>query len=95
MANLSSLVFSGIAPHPPIMVPEVGRESIAGVVDSIDAMAELTKARKSTAISQTSTPLTLLLASGLMRSCCPRSYELPPLETMRCQLCRSMISITA
>ena len=25
------------------MVPEVGRESIAGVVDSIDAMAELTK----------------------------------------------------
>jgi len=43
MTNLSSLVFSGIAPHPPIMVPEVGRESIAGVVDSIDAMAELTK----------------------------------------------------
>src|SRR5215204_4529288 len=43
MANSSSLVFSGIAPHPPIMVPEVGRESIAGVVHSIDAMAELTK----------------------------------------------------
>jgi MEMO1 family protein len=43
MANLSSLVFSGIAPHPPIMVPEVGRESIAGVMNSIDAMAELTK----------------------------------------------------
>jgi aromatic ring-opening dioxygenase LigB subunit len=39
----SSLVFSAIAPHPPIMVPEVGRESIAGVVDSIDAMAELTR----------------------------------------------------
>jgi AmmeMemoRadiSam system protein A/AmmeMemoRadiSam system protein B len=39
----SCLVFSAIAPHPPIMVPEVGRESIAGVVDSIDAMAELTK----------------------------------------------------
>ena len=37
------LVFSAIAPHPPIMVPEVGRESIAGVVDSIDAMAELTR----------------------------------------------------
>jgi MEMO1 family protein len=36
-------VFSGIAPHPPIMVPEVGRESIAGVVDSIEAMSELTK----------------------------------------------------
>jgi AmmeMemoRadiSam system protein A/AmmeMemoRadiSam system protein B len=43
MARQSSLVFSGIAPHPPIMVPEVGRESIAGVVDSIDAMSELTK----------------------------------------------------
>src|SRR5678816_556105 len=43
MAAQSSLVFSGIAPHPPIMVPEVGRESIAGVVDSIDAMSELTR----------------------------------------------------
>ena len=44
MANRSShLVFSGIAPHPPIMVPEVGRESIAGVRRSIDAMAELTE----------------------------------------------------
>ena len=43
MTKPSSLVFSGIAPHPPIMVPEVGRESIAQVVDSIDAMAELTR----------------------------------------------------
>ena len=43
MTDQSCLVFSGIAPHPPIMVPEVGRESIANVVDSIDAMAELTK----------------------------------------------------
>ena len=43
MTKLSSLVFSGIAPHPPIMVPEVGRESIAQVVDSIEAMAELTR----------------------------------------------------
>lgn len=43
MTRQSCLVFSGIAPHPPIMVPEVGRESIAGVVDSIDAMSELTK----------------------------------------------------
>ena len=43
MTQPSCLVFSGIAPHPPIMVPEVGRESIANVVDSIDAMAELTK----------------------------------------------------
>jgi len=43
MANQRFLVFSGIAPHPPIMVPEVGRESIAGVRASIDAMAELTR----------------------------------------------------
>ncbi|HEU4836950.1 MAG TPA: AmmeMemoRadiSam system protein A [Pyrinomonadaceae bacterium] len=43
MTRQSSLVFSGIAPHPPIMVPEVGRESIAGVADSIGAMSELTK----------------------------------------------------
>ena len=38
----SCLVFSGIAPHPPIMVPEVGRESIAAVRHSIEAMARLT-----------------------------------------------------
>ena len=43
MTRQSCLVFSGIAPHPPIMVPEVGRESIAGVVNSIDAMSELTR----------------------------------------------------
>ena len=43
MATQSSLVFSGIAPHPPIMVPEVGRESASEVVDSIDAMAELAR----------------------------------------------------
>ncbi len=42
MAHTSSLVFAGIAPHPPIMVPEVGREAIAEVRSSIDAMAELT-----------------------------------------------------
>ena len=40
--DTSSLVFAGIAPHPPIMVPEVGREAIAEVRSSIDAMAELT-----------------------------------------------------
>jgi len=39
----SHLVFSGIAPHPPIMVPEVGRESIDIVRDSVAAMAELTE----------------------------------------------------
>src|ERR1044071_4690801 len=43
MANLSSLVFSGITPHAPIMEPEAGRDSIAGVVDPNNAMAELTK----------------------------------------------------
>src|SRR6185503_19121887 len=43
MTNQRFLVFSGIAPHPPIMVPEVGRESIADVRASIEAMAELTR----------------------------------------------------
>lgn len=43
MTNERFLVFSGIAPHPPIMVPAVGRESIASVRNSIDAMAELTR----------------------------------------------------
>ena len=43
MTAQSCLVFSAIAPHPPIMVPEVGRESIVQVADSIDAMAELTR----------------------------------------------------
>src|SRR5215471_3460926 len=42
MANTSSLVFAGVAPHPPIMVPEVGREAAVEVRHSIDAMAELT-----------------------------------------------------
>ena len=43
MNHTSSLVFAGIAPHPPIMVPEVGRDAIAEVRASIDAMAELTQ----------------------------------------------------
>jgi AmmeMemoRadiSam system protein A/AmmeMemoRadiSam system protein B len=43
MAHTSSLVFAGIAPHPPIMVPEVGREAIAEVRSSINGMAELTQ----------------------------------------------------
>ena len=43
MANTSSLVFAGIAPHPPIMVPEVGREATVEVRSSIDAMAALTE----------------------------------------------------
>lgn len=43
MFNRGCLVFSGIAPHPPIMVPEVGRDSIPDVQASIDAMAEFTR----------------------------------------------------
>jgi len=43
MADQSRLVFSGIAPHPPIMVPEVGRDAIAEVQASINGMAELTR----------------------------------------------------
>jgi AmmeMemoRadiSam system protein A/AmmeMemoRadiSam system protein B len=43
MANTPTLVFAGIAPHPPIMVPEVGREAIAEVRKSIDGMADLTQ----------------------------------------------------
>jgi AmmeMemoRadiSam system protein A/AmmeMemoRadiSam system protein B len=42
MGNESALVFSGIAPHPPIMVPEVGGDAIEDVRGSIDAMEELT-----------------------------------------------------
>jgi len=38
-----SLVFAGIAPHPPIMVPEVGREAVAEVRSSIEAMREFTE----------------------------------------------------
>ena len=43
MASTNSLVFAGIAPHPPIMVPEVGRDASVEVRGSIDAMAELTE----------------------------------------------------
>jgi AmmeMemoRadiSam system protein A/AmmeMemoRadiSam system protein B len=43
MGNESAIVFSGIAPHPPIMVPEVGGKSIVDVRRSIEAMAELTR----------------------------------------------------
>jgi AmmeMemoRadiSam system protein A/AmmeMemoRadiSam system protein B len=39
----SAIVFSGIAPHPPIMVPEVGGAASAEVRGSINAMAELTR----------------------------------------------------
>jgi AmmeMemoRadiSam system protein A/AmmeMemoRadiSam system protein B len=39
----SYIVFAGIAPHPPIMVPEVGREAISEVRGSIDAMRLFTE----------------------------------------------------
>jgi AmmeMemoRadiSam system protein A/AmmeMemoRadiSam system protein B len=39
----SAIVFSGIAPHPPIMVPEVGGEAIVEVRGSIAAMAEFSQ----------------------------------------------------
>jgi AmmeMemoRadiSam system protein A/AmmeMemoRadiSam system protein B len=42
MTNTSSLVYAGIAPHPPIMVPEVGGDASLEVRQSIEAMAELT-----------------------------------------------------
>src|SRR6266446_5270387 len=43
MTNGGFIVFAGIAPHPPIMVPEVGRDAIVEVRNSIDAMKELTE----------------------------------------------------
>ena len=39
----TNIVFSGIAPHPPIMVPEVGREAVVEVRKSIEAMAEFSR----------------------------------------------------
>lgn len=36
-----SIVFVGMAPHPPIMVPEVGGKAVAEVRGSIDAMREM------------------------------------------------------
>lgn len=39
----SFIVFSGIAPHPPIMVPEVGGDASGEVRGSIEAMAKLTR----------------------------------------------------
>src|SRR3712207_4728825 len=47
MMNASPLVFVGVAPHPPIMVPEVGGERLAEVRASIDAMRDLTERIKS------------------------------------------------
>lgn len=42
MKNKSPLVFVGIAPHPPIMVPEVGGARARDVRASVEAMRELT-----------------------------------------------------
>ena len=43
MMNASPLVFVGVAPHPPIMVPEVGGARLAEVRASVDAMRDLTE----------------------------------------------------
>jgi MEMO1 family protein len=43
MGASTGIVFSGIAPHPPIMVPEVGGAASDEVRGSIKAMAELTR----------------------------------------------------
>ena len=43
MMKCSPLVFVGIAPHPPIMVPEVGGARVAEVRASLDAMRDLTE----------------------------------------------------
>ena len=43
MMNSSPLVFVGIAPHPPIMVPEVGGVRVGEVRASVDAMRDLTE----------------------------------------------------
>jgi MEMO1 family protein len=43
MMNESPLVFVGVAPHPPIMVPEVGGEHVFEVRASVDAMRDLTE----------------------------------------------------
>jgi len=43
MSTETFLVFTGIAPHPPIMVPEVGGDAIVDVRKSIDAMADFTE----------------------------------------------------
>jgi len=41
--STGSIVFAGIAPHPPITVPEVGRDAIREVRGSIDAMRKFTE----------------------------------------------------
>ena len=43
MMNDSPLVFVGVAPHPPIMVPEVGGARLPEVRASVDAMRDLTE----------------------------------------------------
>jgi AmmeMemoRadiSam system protein B len=43
MMNDNPLVFVGVAPHPPIMVPEVGGASVAQVRASVEAMRDLTE----------------------------------------------------
>lgn len=40
---ISSVVFSGIAPHPPLLVPEVGGDRIKRVADSQRSLAEFSR----------------------------------------------------
>lgn len=48
MSSDRFLVFTGMAPHPPIMVPEIGGDAVLEVQNSIDAMAEFTRRLKTT-----------------------------------------------
>jgi AmmeMemoRadiSam system protein A/AmmeMemoRadiSam system protein B len=43
MAARSSLVYVGVAPHPPIMVAEVGGDAVREVAGSIEAMREMSE----------------------------------------------------
>jgi AmmeMemoRadiSam system protein A/AmmeMemoRadiSam system protein B len=43
MSTNSFIAFTGVAPHPPIMVPEVGGDAIVEVQKSIAAMADFTQ----------------------------------------------------
>jgi len=45
---VATVVFAGLCPHPPIIVPEVGRESLREVKATVDAMEQLSKTVQST-----------------------------------------------
>ncbi len=83
MTSQSCLVFSGIAPHPPIMVPEVGKESIANVLRSIDAMSELTKRLIESGAESVVSDLAARSARGGFVCCLRRSASLRRLLTLQ------------